>query len=32
VVGKLTDRIERMVQRTPIGRFGGFLIVVARKD
>jgi ubiquinone/menaquinone biosynthesis C-methylase UbiE len=32
VVGRITDRLERMVQRTPVGKFGGFLIVVARKE
>jgi ubiquinone/menaquinone biosynthesis C-methylase UbiE len=31
VLGAVTDRLERAVQHTPIGRVGGFLIVIARK-
>ena len=31
VIGPVVDKVERSVQNTPIGRLGGFLIVVARK-
>jgi ubiquinone/menaquinone biosynthesis C-methylase UbiE len=31
LLGAVVDKIERSVQNTPIGRLGGFLIVVARK-
>jgi ubiquinone/menaquinone biosynthesis C-methylase UbiE len=31
VIGPVTDKLERAVQNGPIGKVGGFLIVVARK-
>jgi ubiquinone/menaquinone biosynthesis C-methylase UbiE len=31
VLGPVTEFVERAVQQTPIGRIGGFLVVIARK-
>jgi SAM-dependent methyltransferase len=31
VIGVITERLERAVQTSPLGRLGGFLVVIARK-
>jgi SAM-dependent methyltransferase len=32
IVGGITRRIERALSRSPLARFGGFLVVIARRD
>lgn len=32
VIGPVTVGVERLLQRTPVGRIGGFLIAIARKE
>jgi len=32
VVGAVTEKVERLLQKTPVGRIGGFLVAIIRKE